>query len=80
MDDAMINRGKAVVVQPGEPASYWQPVPANGFSDIHITPETTGSSTLSMGIQTIAPGCYIREHWHDKNEDCLLYTSPSPRD
>ncbi len=74
MDDASITRGPAVVVQPGDHASYWQPVPANGYTDIHISPELTGSPTLSMGIQTIAPGCYIREHWHDKNEELLHFT------
>ena len=74
MDDGSITPGAAVVVQPDAPASYWQPVPANGYSDVYISPEITGSPTLSMGIQTIAPGCYIREHWHDKNEELLHFT------
>ncbi|MFM8989438.1 MAG: cupin domain-containing protein [Alphaproteobacteria bacterium] len=73
MDDGATKRGEAVVVQPGEARSYWQPVPANGYSDVHVTPEMTGSRTLSMGIQTIAPGCYIREHWHDQNEELLHF-------
>ena len=73
MDDGSIKRGEAIVVQPGTMPSYWQPVPANGYSDIHITPEMTGTGTLSMGIQTVAPGCYIREHWHDKNEELLHF-------
>ena len=73
MDDVTKQRGAAVVVQPGEAPSFWQPVPANGYSDIHITPATTGSRTMSMGIQTIAPGCYIREHWHDRNEELLHF-------
>ena len=46
MDDGATKRGEAVVVQPGEARSYWQPVPANGYSDVHITPEMTGSRTL----------------------------------
>ncbi|MBL8698433.1 MAG: cupin domain-containing protein [Alphaproteobacteria bacterium] len=73
MDDGTMKRGEAIVVQPDQMPSYWQPVPANGYSEIHITPEQTGTPTLSMGIQAIAPGCYIREHWHDRNEEVLHF-------
>jgi quercetin dioxygenase-like cupin family protein len=57
-------RGHALVVQPGEAPSYWQPVPANGHADPTLTPAVTGFGTLSMGYQTIAPGGHVREHSH----------------
>jgi quercetin dioxygenase-like cupin family protein len=57
-------RGRAVVVQPGEGPSYWQPVPANGHADPTLFPALTGFSTLAMGYQTIAPGSRVREHSH----------------
>jgi quercetin dioxygenase-like cupin family protein len=57
-------RGRAVVVQPGDGPSYWQPVPANGHADPRLTPANTGFDTLSMGYQTIAPGSRVREHSH----------------
>lgn len=57
-------RGRAVVVQPGEGPSYWQPVPANGHADPTLFPATTGFETLAMGYQTIAPGGRVREHSH----------------
>jgi quercetin dioxygenase-like cupin family protein len=57
-------KGRAVVVQPGEGPSYWQPVPANGHADPRLTPALTGFDTLSMGYQTIAPGGRVREHSH----------------
>jgi len=57
-------RGRAVVVQPGEGPSYWQPVPANGHADPRLMPVNTGFDTLSMGYQTIAPGSRVREHSH----------------
>jgi quercetin dioxygenase-like cupin family protein len=57
-------RGRAVVVQPAQGASYWQPVPANGHADPALTPATTGFETLSMGYQTIAVGGRVREHSH----------------
>src|SRR5262249_31720841 len=58
------HRGRAVVVQPGEGPSYWQPVPANGHADPALYPETTRYAGLSMGYQSIAPGGRVREHSH----------------
>jgi quercetin dioxygenase-like cupin family protein len=58
-------RGRAVVMQPDDGASYWQPVPANGHADPKLTAAVTGFEGLSMGFQTIAPGSHIREHSHD---------------
>jgi len=57
-------RGRAVVVQPDQGESYWQPVPASGHADPTLTPATTGFEALSMGYQTIAPGGRVREHSH----------------
>ena len=57
-------KGRAVVLQPDEGPSYWQPVPANGHADPRLTPALTGFDTLSMGYQTIAPGGRVREHSH----------------
>jgi quercetin dioxygenase-like cupin family protein len=57
-------RRRAVVVQPEEGPSYWQPVPANGHADPKLTPDKTAFPPLSMGYQTIAPGGRVREHSH----------------
>src|SRR5262245_41882100 len=57
-------RGHAVIVQPDEGPSYWQPVPANGHADPKLTPNLTRFPALSMGYQTIAPGGRVREHAH----------------
>ena len=57
-------RGRAVVVQPGEAPSYWQPVPASGHADPTLYPGRTGFDRLAMGYQTIAPGGRVREHSH----------------
>jgi quercetin dioxygenase-like cupin family protein len=64
MSTTEVVRGRAVVVQPEEGASYWQPVPANGHADPKLTPATTGFEGLAMGYQTIAPGSRVREHSH----------------
>ncbi|NKB19990.1 MAG: cupin domain-containing protein [Alphaproteobacteria bacterium] len=58
--------GRAVVMQPDDGKSYWQPKPANGHADPKLLPVDTGFEGLSMGYQTIAPGCHIREHSHDE--------------
>ena len=57
-------RGHAVVMQPGEGPSYWQPVPANGHADPVLFPQSTRFDGLSMGFQTIAARSRIREHSH----------------
>ena len=57
-------RGRAVVMQPGEGCSWWQPTPANGHADPKLVPSATGFGTLSMGYQTIAPGGRVRPHSH----------------
>jgi quercetin dioxygenase-like cupin family protein len=57
-------RGHAVVMQPGDGPSYWQPVPANGHADPALFPANTRYDGLSMGFQTVAPRSRIREHSH----------------
>ena len=64
MSTSAMPRGHAVVVQPDEGPSYWQPVPANGHADPKLTPDLTRFPALSMGYQTIAPGGRVREHSH----------------
>jgi quercetin dioxygenase-like cupin family protein len=62
--------GKAIVLGPNDGKSYWQPVPANGFARNLFNDSTTGSvHKYSLSVQTIAPGCHIREHTHDRNDE-----------
>jgi quercetin dioxygenase-like cupin family protein len=63
-DQADRVRGRAVVMQPEDGPSYWQPVPANGHADPKLYPARTGFTGHSMGFQTIAPGSRVREHSH----------------
>lgn len=57
-------RGHAVVMQPDDGPSFWQPVPANGHADPKLFPGNTHFETLSMGYQTVAVGGRVREHSH----------------
>ncbi len=57
-------RGRAVVVQPDEGRSWWQPMPANGHAEPKLVPADTGFASLSMGYQTIPPGGRVRPHSH----------------
>jgi quercetin dioxygenase-like cupin family protein len=57
-------RGRAVVMQPEEGPSFWQPLPASGHADPKLMPANTGFPGLAMGYQTIAPGSRVREHSH----------------
>jgi quercetin dioxygenase-like cupin family protein len=72
MSSADSIRGRAVVVQPGEGPSYWQPVPANGHADPALFPGSTGFDSLSMGFQSIAPGGRIREHSHGEQVELQI--------
>jgi quercetin dioxygenase-like cupin family protein len=64
MNTADAIRGHAVVMQPDQGPSFWQPVPACGHADPTLTPALTRFEGLSMGYQTIAPGGRVREHSH----------------
>jgi quercetin dioxygenase-like cupin family protein len=63
--------GPGIVLQPDEGESYWQPVWANGYSTIKIGPKA-GIENLTMGVQVIAPGGYVREHSHTPNQEILF--------
>jgi mannose-6-phosphate isomerase-like protein (cupin superfamily) len=64
---------RLVIRQPEEAPSYWQPVPANGFVRCILDQAMTGSETpFAMGTQTVDPGCHVREHLHDANEEVIF--------
>ncbi|MBV1694812.1 MAG: cupin domain-containing protein [Hyphomicrobiales bacterium] len=64
--------GPALVVGPSDGDTYWQPVPANGFVRNILNQATVGgAANFSMGTQTVAPGCFIREHTHAMNEEII---------
>jgi mannose-6-phosphate isomerase-like protein (cupin superfamily) len=65
-------KGTALVLQPDEGPSYWQPMPANGYATVKISPDNCAGNFVSMGIQVIGPGSYVREHWHSKHEEILF--------
>ena len=70
--DAPRDKGDGFVLQPDEGESYWQPKPANGYMTIKVSPKNCSSNFSSMGVQVIAPGGYVREHWHSKHEEILF--------
>ena len=65
-------RGPGIVLQPEEGQSYWQPIWANGYSIVKLSPKHAGPDNLAMGIQIIAPGGYVREHSHTPNQEILF--------
>jgi quercetin dioxygenase-like cupin family protein len=68
--------GQIHVVQPGDGRSFWQPVPANGFIDVLMAPDMVAmESKFGFGRQTVAPGCHVREHAHDRNEELIHVVS-----
>jgi quercetin dioxygenase-like cupin family protein len=66
-------KGSKFVLQPDEGVSYWQPKPADGYITIKVSPDNCTSNLVTMGVQVVAPnGCYVREHWHSRNEEILF--------
>ncbi|HRD74728.1 MAG TPA: cupin domain-containing protein [Hyphomicrobiaceae bacterium] len=64
--------GEARIIGPEDGASFWQPVPANGFvRNILNQAMVGGNASFSMGTQTVAPGCFIREHTHAREEEII---------
>ena len=64
---------RLVIQQPGEARSFWQPVPANGFVRCLLDQANTGAETpFAFGTQTVDPGCHVREHMHDANEEVIF--------
>jgi quercetin dioxygenase-like cupin family protein len=72
----METHGDLAVLQPGDGASYWQPVPANGHITVLLSPEIVRmAQPFGLGTQTVAPGCHVREHLHDRNEEVIFVLS-----
>lgn len=68
-------QGAAMVRGLEEGASFWQPVPANGFVRCLLNSVEVGAENpFSIGTQTIAPkGCYVRTHAHDRHEEVIYF-------
>jgi quercetin dioxygenase-like cupin family protein len=68
--------GETKVIGQSEGESYWQPVPANGFVRNILNDKAVNSSAkFSLSVQTVAPGCFIREHTHSANEEIVYIAS-----
>ncbi len=65
--------GDARVLGPNDGKSFWQPVPANGFvRNLLNNKVVRADNRLSVGTQTVAAGCFIREHTHADNEEVIF--------
>ena len=73
MNDNVEAAGSAKVVGPGEGDFFWQPVPANGFVRNILSSRALGAAgDFSIGTQTVAPGCFVREHTHAREEEIIF--------
>jgi mannose-6-phosphate isomerase-like protein (cupin superfamily) len=67
-------KGPALVIQPDEGPSFWQPVPANGYAEVRVSERLDSRvKGLCAGIQVIAPGSYVREHQHGEQNELLFF-------
>jgi hypothetical protein len=49
------------VLQPEDGVSFWRPRPTNGHVTVKTSPSYGGPPGITMGTQTIPPGCFIAE-------------------
>ncbi len=62
---------QGLVLGPDEGPSFWQPVPANGYAMVKLSPESWGGA-FSMGVQVVAPHSFIRTHTHDRHDEAIF--------
>ena len=67
------DKGAAIVLQPEDGDSFWQPVPANGYASVKVSPWNAPVDRFAMGVQVVAPGGRIREHAHDRHEELTFF-------
>ncbi|MGY4617701.1 mannose-6-phosphate isomerase-like protein (cupin superfamily) [Bradyrhizobium sp. USDA 4472] len=68
--------GAFMVLGPEEGQNFWQPVPSNGHISVRVAPKMVEMEhPIGLGTQTLPPGCYVREHVHDRNEEVLHFIS-----
>ena len=60
------------VLQPDDGVSFWRPQPTNGHVTVKTSPSYGGPRGITMGTQTIPPGCFIAEHSHDRQVEILF--------
>ena len=62
----------AMVVAPDQGQSWWQPVPANGFAEMRLSPRNLPGLGFASGVQHVAAGGRIREHVHPTQDEVLF--------
>lgn len=62
--------GHAVVLQPEEGDSWWQPLPANGYGTNKLT-RSNWSGSVSCGIQVVGPHSFVRLHSHSQHHEVI---------
>ncbi|MFL5082183.1 MAG: hypothetical protein ACJ8DU_19890, partial [Microvirga sp.] len=73
MDTPVAQSTTFKIVGPSEGDFFWQPVPANGFIRNILSQATTGAdANFSIGTQTVAPHCFVREHTHAREEEIIV--------
>ena len=67
---------QSFAVQPNTAESYWQPVPASGFVEVHVSKHRTQTQTqFESGVQEVAVDGHVREHAHSEHEELILVSS-----
>ena len=72
MDQAAETKGTALVSGPEDGISHWQPLPSTGYTVVKLHPGNSPINHLSAGLQVLEPGCHVRNHAHQCNDELLF--------
>jgi hypothetical protein len=75
-----VDRGDVAVVQAGQGESYWQPVPANGFVEVKLSPRTNRSQRqFALGTQSVTGTAVIDGVEHPVGPGTTLFLGAGHR-
>jgi mannose-6-phosphate isomerase-like protein (cupin superfamily) len=67
-----VTKGYALVLEPEQGESFWQPLPSTGYVTNKLTPYCTPFDDFSAGLQVLEPGRHIRRHAHERSHEVLF--------
>lgn len=65
-------KGHALVIDPEEGESYWQPAPSTGYITSKVTPYNSPYDSFAAGVQVLEEGASVRMHAHERSHELIF--------
>lgn len=66
-------KGTAIVSNPDDGESYWQPQPSRGYITAKITPYNSPYDNFAAGVQVLEPDGSVVEHAHERSHELIFF-------